>query len=448
MLGPNIGMFRSRNVRDVLRPQTPEEVQDIVGKSDGVSFHVFSTGRNWGLGSREPARDNVVALDLGALDRIRAVNVEQGWAVIEPGVTQAQLAGQLEGTDRIVNLTASSSHTSIVGNILDRGVGLRRPRIDDLLGLEVVLPDGELVHVGWWPNGGPPYAAGLGPSLLHAFVQSHLGVVTAAVVRLPPRPEAVRVVWLQFQPEHLSSAIGVFQRWVRQGLAKNSLRVYNPAASIAYRGRPGEYLAHVCVDGTVRAVDALSAIIVDEAEESGLFTTVWDSTVPDLAEPDRKIARLVDQEYVGVPDTDDYLLTTKTGHPIEQMDEKAGLVFFLPIVPISSDSIQRSEQLLQQMHDDTGVRYGATYFTLDTDLALAIVALRFERTEEEAERAHQALDSLYESFAAAGFTMCRIDVDHAEWADKLSPDAKGRQLVRRIKDLLDPDQVIAPGRYH
>ncbi|HYH33203.1 MAG TPA: FAD-binding oxidoreductase [Pseudonocardia sp.] len=448
MLGPNIGMFRSRTVLDVLRPRTAQEVRDIVAEADGVSLHVFSTGRNWGLGSREPARDDVVALDLGALDEIRAVDVEQGWAVVEPGVTQARLAERLAGTDRIVNITASSAHTSVVGNILDRGVGLRRPRVDDLIGLEVVLPDGELVHVGWWPNGGPPYAAGLGPSLLHAFVQSNLGVVTAAVVRLPPRPEAVRVVWLQFAPHDLSPAVEVLRRWVRQGLAKNSLRVYDPAASVAYRGRPGEYLVHVCVDGTARAVDALSAIVVDEARESGLFTAVWDSSTPDLAEPDRELARLVDLEYVGEPDPGDHLLSAKIGHPVEQADEKAGLAFFLPVVPISGAAVQRSEQLLRRMHEDTGVRHGATYFTLDTDLALAIIALRFERNEEEVDRAHRALDSLYESFAAAGFTMCRIDVDHAEWADKLSPDAAGRRLVRRIKDLLDPDRVIAPGRYH
>ena len=448
MLGPNISMFRPRVVLDVVRPQTPEEVQAIVGKADGISLHVYSTGRNWGLGSREPAQDNVVTLDLSALDKIRGIDLENGWAVIEPGVTQARLAQALEGTDRIVNLTASSAHTSIVGNILDRGVGLRRPRIDDLLGLEVVLPTEGTVRVGWWPNGSPAYAPGLGPSLLHAFVQSNLGVVTAAVVRLHPRPEAVRVVWLRFKPEALPAAVDQFRRWVRQGLAKNALRVYDPAASIAYRGHPGEYLAHVCVDGASRVVDALSAIVVDEAHESGFFSHVWHSDTPGLAPADQQIARLVDQEYAGTPDTGDFLLTTKTGQPVDKMDENAGLLFFLPIVPLSGHAVAQSESLVRRMVDESGVRCGATYFTLDTELTLAIIAIKFDRTPDDADRAHRALDSLFHSFTDSGFTMCRLDIDHAHWAERLSPDPAARRLLHRIKDMIDPSQVIAPGRYH
>ncbi|MBP2477759.1 4-cresol dehydrogenase (hydroxylating) [Crossiella equi] len=448
MLGPNIGMFRSRTVLEVLRPRTPEEVQKIIATAAGASFHVYSTGRNWGLGSREPVRDGVVTLDLSGMDGIRALDTEQGFAVVEPGVTQARLAQALEGTDRIVNLTASSAHTSVVGNTLDRGVGLRGPRERDLLGLEVVLPDGELVRVGWWPGTGPAYAPGLGPSLLHAFVQSGLGVVTAAAVRLHPRPEAVRVLWLQFAPESLPAATALCRRWVRQGLAQNALRVYNPAAAVAYRGRPGEYLVHVCLDGAASAVAALSGIVAAEAAESGLFTAVWHSATPGLAEEDRRLAALVDDEYVGVPDPEDLLLTTKTGQPVEKMDERAGLVFFLPVVPLSGEMIARSEELLRDMHDRTGVRYGATYFTLDTEQTLAIIALRFEREEAEAARAHRALDGLYTVFAEAGFTMCRLDVDHADWAERLSPDPAARRLLDRVKAMLDPDGVIAPGRYH
>lgn len=448
MLGPNIGMYRSRVVLDVLRPETAEEVQSILRTAEGVTFHPYSTGRNWGLGSREPAHDNVVALDLSGLDKIRRTDVEAGWAVVEPGVTQARLAQALEGTDRIINITASSAHTSIVGNILDRGVGLRRPRVEDLLGLEVVLPSGEMVRVGWWPNSGPAYGPGLGPSLLHAFVQSNLGVVTAAAIRLMPRPEAVRVVWLQFGPEVLPAAVNQFQRWVRQGLAKNSLRVYDPTASIAYRGRPGEYLAHVCVDGTARAVDALSSIMLDEAHESGLFSTVWHAGTESLSQQDQQLARLVDEEYVGVPDTEDLLFTTKTGQPVDKMDENAGLLFFLPVVQLSGHAIALSESLLSRAANETGSRHGATYFTLDTDTALAIIAIRFDRNADEAERAHRMLDSLYHVFSESGFTMCRMDVDHAHWVDRLSPDAPARQLIRRIKDVIDPNHLITAGRYH
>ncbi|BFU45570.1 FAD-binding oxidoreductase [Krasilnikovia sp. MM14-A1004] len=443
-LGPNIGMFRPRKVHDILRPRTPQEVQTLVTTVGDAPLHPYSTGRNWGLGSREPAQDDVIALDLSGLDAIRGLNVEDGWAVVEPGVTQARLARRLDGTDRILNLTASSAHTSIVGNILDRGVGLRRPRVEDLLGVEVVLPDGELVHVGWWPDSaGPAYAPGLGPSLLHAFVQSSLGIVTAAAVRLLPRPEALRVISLQFDPESLAPAVDLFRRWVSQGLAHNCLRVYDPAAAAAYRGHPGQYLAHVCVDGAARAVDALRGIIIDEANECGLFSAIRHADTPDLSPAERRIATLVESEYAGTPDPDDVLLTAKTGHPVDTMDAQAGLLFFLPVIPFSGRAAGQARSLVQRAADETGTRCAATYFTLDSDLALVVIAIRFTREPAEAGHAHRTLDRLYELFTAAGFAPGRLDVDHAHWV----ADTPARRLVRRLKDTIDPNRVIAPGRY-
>lgn len=76
-----------------------------------------------------------------------------------------------------------------------------------------------------------------------------------------------------------------------------------------------------------------------------------------------------------------------------------------------------------------------------------MVAIKFNREQAETTRAHQALDRLYQLFTAPGFAPCRLDVDHAYWADQLSPDTAARQLVRRVKEMIDPHHVIAPGRY-
>jgi 4-cresol dehydrogenase (hydroxylating) len=271
--------------------------------------------------------------------------------------------------------------------------------------------------------------------------------VTAAAVRLLPRPEALRVIWLQFSPDVLTPAVDQFRQWVSQGMAHNSLRVYDPGAAAAYRGRPGQYLVHVCVDGVARAVDALSTIITDEANQSGLFSAIWHAGTPGLASEDRQVTRLVEQEYAGAPDADDLLLAAKTGHSADMMDERAGLLFFLPVIPLSGRAVEHLQSLLRQAAGETGARCGATYFTLDSDLALAVIAIKFNREQAEAKRAHQALDRLYQLFTASGFAPCRLDVDHALWAYQLSPDPAARQLVRRVKEMIDPNHVIAPGRY-
>src|SRR5690349_18077135 len=82
-LGPNVSLYRSRAVFGVVRPQTAEDVRRVVELfADGetpAALHAFSTGGNWGLGSREPARDGAVVLDLSGLDQIRDIDVARGW---------------------------------------------------------------------------------------------------------------------------------------------------------------------------------------------------------------------------------------------------------------------------------------------------------------------------------------------------------------------------------
>ncbi|MFF1678061.1 FAD-binding oxidoreductase [Streptomyces sp. NPDC058256] len=433
--GPNISMFRSRRLWGTLYPSTVEEVQQLVRLFDPTpaSIHPYSTGRNWGLGSREAADDDAVALCLSGLDRIREVDVAAGYSIVEPGVTQACLARRLDGTDRMLNLTASSARTSILGNGLDRGVGLRRPRIKDIAGLEVVLPNGDLVRVGQWP--GAPL---VGPNAMELFVQSGLGVVTAGVIRLLPRPEAARVLWLSFPPEQLSAAGNTVRRWARQGLTRSAVRIYDPNAATPYGQHNGRYLVHICIDGTLDAVEALTATVLREAEAADL----------DLVVPDKSAAELVEREYTGSPDLDDTLFRAKLGgHLIEDLEEQVGLVFFLPHLPFSGEAFARADATLAQVRKETGAACGGTFFTLDEDTVLHIIAVRFNRDDTEANRAHRALDLLHELFAQAGFLPSRLDIDHTSRSQDTTPNSTAPQLMHRIRNMLDPHETIAPGRY-
>lgn len=454
LLGPNASLFRSRRVTAVLRPATAEQVRDVVElfsrSPDSGSLHVVSTGRNWGLGSREPAQDDVVVLDLGGLDQVRELDLDAGWAVVEPGVTQGHLSRLLAHTPRMVNVTVSAAGTSVLGNALDRGVGLRGQRTDDLVGLEVVLPGGDTVRVGWWPSSGrtsPVYPHGLGPSALPLFVQSNLGAVTAAVIRLPVRPEALRVVRLGFPAEALAEATDAVRRWVAQGLTRGVPRIYDPAAGLSYGGAEGEFLVHLPVDGTAEAVAALTGILTAEAHRSGLFTQVSATDATDPAHPHHDVAKLVERGYSGDPDIADTLFRTKMGVAADKVDAHAGFLFFLPLLPFTGKAVSHADRLLRETAAATGVRLSATLHLLGSDLIDCVVAMKFSREGDAAERAHRALDLLHTSFADAGFAPYRLDVDHAHRRDALAVDPGALALTRRLKAVLDPNNAIAPGRY-
>ncbi|RLK61819.1 FAD-binding oxidoreductase [Actinokineospora cianjurensis] len=450
--GDNTGLFRQRDIVATVRPSTADEAQRVVrafaAAAGGVSLHAYSTGRNWGLGSRESATDDVVALDLSGLSAIRDIDVAAGWAVVEPGVTQGHLAGLLADTDRMVNVTVSTAHSSVLGNALDRGVGLRHQRVEDLVGLEVVLPDGELVHVGWWPEAErktPVYPHTLGPSLVQLFVQSNLGIVTGATVRLLPRPEALRVVRLNHTPENLGPATALLRRWVSQGLASGVPKFYNPTAARGYGSAPGQFLAHVPVDGTEASVAALSAIIADEAVKSGVFTEVSTTDATDPDAPHHEVTSLVERSYLGDPDVSDRVFEQKMGMRADQLDTDLGFLFFLPLLPFTAEAVVTAERLLGQVHAETGILAGGTGNVLGDDLVDLVVAMKFDRADAQA--AHRALDRLYELFAEQGFLPYRLDVDHHEWIDRVGGRPSARAFARRLKDSLDPTGVIAPGRY-
>ncbi|MGW2840084.1 FAD-binding oxidoreductase [Streptomyces sp. NPDC001493] len=476
-LGPNTSLFRERRVAAVIRPATADQVPELVAlfgrDPDSGSLHVISTGRNWGLGSGEPAQDDTVVLDLGGLDRVRAFDLEAGWAVVEPGVTQGQLSELLDGTSRMVNVTSSAAATSIVGNALDRGVGLRRQRTEDLAGLEVALPDGSSVRVGWWPTENrtaPVYAPGLGPSTLPLFVQSNLGAVTAAVVRLPVRPEALRVVRLTFTHDVLADATTAIRRWVAQGLVAGVPRIFDPLAGRAYGAPDGEFLVHLPVDGTAESVAALTGILVAEAGRTGLFTGVSDTgtegaagaegaaagaegaeTAAEGAEAEgaaaRELARLVERGYTGDPDVSDAIFRAKMGVTADHVDDGAGFLFFLPLLPFTGEAVAHADALLRRAGAETGVRPSATLHILGPDLVDCVVAVKFPRDTESAGRAHRALDLLHTSFAEAGYAPYRLDIDHAEWREVFASDPGEVALTRRLKTLIDPNNAIADGRY-
>jgi 4-cresol dehydrogenase (hydroxylating) flavoprotein subunit len=451
-VGNNTGLFRRRNVFGVVRPRSAKDVQrltDIFGGTGSATLHAFSTGRNWGLGSREPADENVVALDLSDLDEVRAIDVDAGWAVVEPGVTQGRMAQLLDGTTRMMNVTSSSAHSSVLGNALDRGIGLRHQRVEDLMGLEVVLPDGELVRVGWWPDAQrttPVYSHGLGPSLVQLFVQSNLGVVTAATVRLLPRPEALRVIRLEFEPDQFAEAVGHLRRWVAQGLVSGVLKVYSPAAARGYGVTSGRFLAHVCVDGTARSVAALVDVIAEEAGDAGVFAEVSTTDAVDPDSPHHQVTTLVEQSYLGDPDVTDTVFEAKMGMSADQLDDRMGFLFFLPLVPFTPDHLGTAERLVREISAETGIGCGATLNVLGPEVVDFVVAMRFDR-ERDADAAHRALDLLYERFTEAGFLPYRLDIDHHDLIDRCDHDPTARAFARRLKKLLDPKSVIAPGRY-
>ncbi|MEQ5705789.1 FAD-binding oxidoreductase [Providencia rettgeri] len=453
-LPDNVSAFRRRKIKGILRPNSLIDLQQIViGASEfpNTRLHPVSIGYNWGLGSREDVADGSYLVELQKLNAVRKIDTDQGWAIIEPGVTQGELSELLIGTQKMLNITASSAHSSFLGNALDRGVGLRHQRTEDLVGIEVLLPTGKIIRIGWWPGSveTPIYPHGVGPSLVQFFTQSSFGVVTAGVIKLHTRPESTHVVRFNFSRKLLSPAIQTLKKWVANGLSSGVLKIYDTTANSTYGGSDGLYTVHLCVDGLSDDVSQRIGLIKKLCESSQVFTNVTSNSVTEGNYPGPDvIANLVEAAHVGDSSLNDTLLRKTLGARHDKVDTGGtGWIFFLPLIPFTADALEMAYQLIDEVHNETGVLCGATINALSGDVIDLVVSIAFKKSEKESADSLTALSKLHEKFTAQGFIPYRLGVEHAKWADPITPGVGERSFVRELKQFIDPNNIISNDRY-
>lgn len=451
MIGENVSQFRQRKLNGYIKPTSVADVELLVTLAShhkGIKLHAVSTGYNWGLGSKEDVNDERILITMAGLNNIRDINLEQGYAVIEPGVSQEQLATELAGEQWMINLTASSAHSSLLGNSLDRGVGLRHQRIKDLLGLEVLLSNGRKVKVGWWPSSQttPIYPVGVGPSLLHLFTQSNFGIITAGVFKLWPKPDASKVVKIEFEQPSLREAIDELKYWSTQGLNSGVIKVYDNIANETYGCNGKKFTVHLCIDGMEVDVENRCDLIESLIEKSHVFNNCQIKNSGEYSQD--TVSNLVSAAHNGDSSQNDILLHATLGESHDKVDtSEFGWIFFLPLLPFSGESIIKAYQIFEDIYQKTKIRCGATINALDESVIDLVVAIRFNKNSPEAERAHTALDMLYDMFHAAGFRPYRLDVDHSDWSQHLLSDPQTREIIASFKEAIDPTHLFSNDRY-
>ena len=180
--------------RAVVLPGTTDEVQAIVRLARQHHAPIVPQGGNTGLagGATPDANGKAILLSLKRLNRVRAIDPLNNSMVAEAGCILANLQQAASEADRLFPLSLSAEGTcQIGGNLATNAGGLNVLRFgsarDLCLGLEVVLPDGELVsHLSALRKDNTGY------DLRHLFAGSEgtLGIITAAALKLFPKPVA------------------------------------------------------------------------------------------------------------------------------------------------------------------------------------------------------------------------------------------------------------------
>ena len=190
--GPAIG---------VARPASTDEVARLVRLCAEAEVAIVPQGGNTGLcGGSVPtgARPELV-VSLSRMNRIRAIDPLNDTLTAEAGCVLADLQRAAEAAGRFFALSlAAEGSCQIGGNLSTNAGGVNVLRYgntrDQVLGIEAVLPDGRV-----WNGMRGLRKDNTGYDLKQLFVgaEGTLGIITAAVLKLHPRPTAGATAWIQ-----------------------------------------------------------------------------------------------------------------------------------------------------------------------------------------------------------------------------------------------------------
>ena len=436
-------------------PTSVEEVQQVVRIANeyGIPLWTFGQGRNNTYGGPAPRVQGSVLVNLRLMNRVLEVNEELAYAVVEPGVRWFDLFDAVEAAGGTLWPSIPDlGWGSVVGNSLEYGRGYT-PNGDhagNICGMEVVLPSGEVLRTGMGAMTNSKawhvYQHSFGPSVEGLFKQSNLGIVTSMGVWLMPRPEVYAPCWAQFEGQEaieplLDAVRGLMlediirchpliSRGISTG-ASDSERVLDQS-SRTWTIRFALYGREEIVDANYRVAErTLSAI-------PGV--TVWRKTY----RGDDRSGPLDHDERVqaGIPDMDLLdLFMVPYGDDTGHLD-------FSPVGPFTGREIASTIKLMDSLY----ARHGHTYVVgiLLLPRSAIHVSTAFYDTKDEAQTnaVYAAYTDMVVEMARAGYPIYRTNIHHMDVVAEQYDfnDHALRRFTETIKDALDPNGILSPGK--
>ncbi|GGJ28952.1 FAD-binding oxidoreductase [Neoroseomonas lacus] len=267
------GLYQGRAMA-VLRPASTDQVAACVKLCVAAGVPIVPQGGNTSMvGGATPSEDGrAVILSLARMNRIRALDPVDMTMTAEAGVVLKIAQDAAADCGCLFPLSLGAEGTATIGGVLSTNAGgnttVRYGNARDLmLGLEVVLPDGQV-----WNGLRRLRKDNTGYALRHLFVgaEGTLGIVTAATLRMFARPRANEVLFCSVRDE--DAALSVFRRF--RETDETAIRAF-------------EYMSGVGVDFAVKHIPGVTLPVAERADHYilvDLASTRADADLQGLAE--------------------------------------------------------------------------------------------------------------------------------------------------------------------
>jgi 4-cresol dehydrogenase (hydroxylating) flavoprotein subunit len=472
--GENTMPGGDRRPAGVVYPASTADVQAIVRSANAhaVPLYPISTGNNIGLGSRSASQPGQVIVDLGRkMNRIIAVDERLAFAVVEPGVSYQMMYDELvrQGDRLMLDVTSGPPQGGMIGNSLDKGAGYT-PYFDHFgfsCGMEVVLGNGEVLRTGdgaldarelvnWHVS---KYS--FGPILDGLFTQSNYGIVTRMGLWLMPRPPAMRSFHFAFpEDDDLEQAIDLCRPLKLSNFVPTLFRVSNDLYLCGSEGESPEYRA----SGGKRAISNEGRRALREKHGVGAWTVSGAFYGPSAAAIEPMLQRV--RDHFGRSGKVRYIAHDEATHiPPLQVAINAfsgipslgelgllkwrpggGNIWFPPGTPMDGKVANEFQHICRNIYEQYGLDY-TVMNVCGARFARGLHVITFNREDpDESARADSCYRKMSEEVARRGVFVGRAPLDYHDFhmAQTMAPF---RNACSAIKHALDPNGVIAPGRY-
>lgn len=414
----------------VIVPATAEEISQVMRLANREKIPITPRGAGTNICGGSVAKEGGLIMAFHRMNKILEVDAENRCAVVQPGVVNADLQKAASKQGLLYPPDPASMFVSTIGGNValnaggPRGVKYGTTR-DYLLGLEVVLPTGEVIRTG-----GKTLKNVTGYDLTRLLCGSEgtLGIITEITLRLVPMPPAKATLQAMFS--NLDDAARTVSAIIGSGIVPTTLELIDKVIldvigsyGGAHFRKDAQALLLIEVDGEPSLVQAQGERIETFCKERGATEVERAST----AEEADKLWQARRSAFGAVAGLRPNCIVEDATVPVKRLPE----------------IIRKIVELAEKYRLKIGVLAhagdGNLHPLIMTDL----------RDKEEMGRIDKALEEMYEAAIAMGGT---LSGEHGIGIAKkrflgMEFDQKALEIMRGIKKVFDPNNVLNPGSF-
>lgn len=414
----------------IVTPASKEDVITLVKIAAKHKIPLVTRGAGTNLSGGTIPVDGGIVLSMLKLDRIIEVDAANLTATVEPGLVIQRLNEAAAAYGLIYPPDPGTVTTATMGgSVSECSGGLRGLKYgvtkDYVMGLEIVMPDGEVIHTG-----GKTVKNVSGYDLTKLFTGSEgtLGIITEIIVKLIPAPKFRRSMLVIFD------------------------NLDNAGKTIA------DIISNKVIPATLEIMDNVTIRTVENYSKIGLPV---DAEAVLVIEVDGSIENVVLNEFETVKSicTGNGAVSVKLAESDADRDaifaaRRAALPALAQVKPttiLEDATVPRSRipemlKAIKTIGEKYKIRIGTFGHAGDGNLHPTI--LTDESDKEEMERVHKAIDEIFSTAINLGGTLSGehgIGMAKSKYME-MQFGPSGMDVMKKIKQALDPDNIMNPGK--